>query len=102
MISALFRPIDVTSVIYVDVLREVQRDAVDHLGHLFGLDDKAGTASSVLAPRDGLEPSTHQDGQTSTVPRRRPRGGDPESVAITSASTSPATRLVSGRICPTK
>jgi hypothetical protein len=26
----------VTSAIYVDVLREVQRDAVDRLGHLFG------------------------------------------------------------------
>jgi hypothetical protein len=28
--------IGVTSAIYVDVLREVQRDAVDRLGHLFG------------------------------------------------------------------
>lgn len=30
--------IGVTSAIYVDVLREVQRDAVDRLGHLFGPD----------------------------------------------------------------
>ncbi|MGH3868691.1 MAG: tyrosine-type recombinase/integrase [Pseudonocardiaceae bacterium] len=36
--------IGVTSAIYVDVLREVQRDAVDRLGHLFGPDDEAGTA----------------------------------------------------------
>jgi integrase len=28
--------IGVTSAIYIDVLREVQRDAVDRLGHLFG------------------------------------------------------------------
>jgi integrase len=33
--------IGVTSAIYVDVLREVQRDAVDRLGHLFGPDDKS-------------------------------------------------------------
>ncbi len=32
--------IGVTSAIYVDVLREVQRDAVDRLGHLFGPDDE--------------------------------------------------------------
>ncbi|MGH3825006.1 MAG: hypothetical protein ACRDRA_19540 [Pseudonocardiaceae bacterium] len=31
--------IGVTSAIYVDVLREVQRDAVDRLGHLFGSDE---------------------------------------------------------------
>ncbi|MGH3906400.1 MAG: tyrosine-type recombinase/integrase [Pseudonocardiaceae bacterium] len=36
--------IGVTSAIYVDVLREVQRDAVDRLGHLFGPDDEAGGA----------------------------------------------------------
>jgi integrase len=36
--------IGVTSAIYVDVLREVQRDAADRLSHLFGLDDEAGTA----------------------------------------------------------
>ncbi len=35
--------IGVTSAIYVDVLREVQRDAVDRLGHLFGLDDETDT-----------------------------------------------------------
>lgn len=34
--------IGVTSSIYVDVLREVQRDAVDRLGHLFGADDDEG------------------------------------------------------------
>jgi hypothetical protein len=33
----------VTSAIYVDVLREVQRDAVDRLGHLFGRDDQTDT-----------------------------------------------------------
>ncbi|MCU1609737.1 MAG: hypothetical protein JWM45_1653, partial [Pseudonocardiales bacterium] len=33
----------VTSAIYVDVLREVQRDAVDRLGHLFGPDDESDT-----------------------------------------------------------
>jgi site-specific recombinase XerD len=36
--------IGVTSVIYVDVVREVQRDAVDRLSHLFGPDGKVGTA----------------------------------------------------------
>lgn len=36
--------IGVTSAIYVDVLREVQRDAVDRLGHLFGPNDEASTA----------------------------------------------------------
>lgn len=36
--------IGVTSAIYVDVIREVQRDAVDRLGHLFGPDDEASTA----------------------------------------------------------
>jgi integrase len=35
--------IGVTSAIYVDVLREVQRDAVDRLGHLFGPDDEPDT-----------------------------------------------------------
>jgi site-specific recombinase XerD len=35
--------IGVTSAIYVDVLREVQRDAVDRLGHLFGPDDESDT-----------------------------------------------------------
>ncbi|PZS19946.1 MAG: hypothetical protein DLM60_09420, partial [Pseudonocardiales bacterium] len=35
--------IGVTSAIYVDVLREVQRDAVDRLGHLFGPDDETDT-----------------------------------------------------------
>lgn len=35
--------IGVTSTIYVDVLREVQRDAVDRLGHLFGLGDDTDT-----------------------------------------------------------
>ena len=35
--------IGVTSAIYVDVLREVQRDAVDRLGHLFGPDDQTDT-----------------------------------------------------------
>ena len=41
--------IGVTSAIYVDVLREVQRDAVD----------PAGAGPRVVpAPRDGLEPST--------------------------------------------
>lgn len=35
--------ISVTSAIYVDVLREVQRDAVDRLGHLFGPDDEIDT-----------------------------------------------------------
>ncbi|MGB9279683.1 MAG: tyrosine-type recombinase/integrase [Pseudonocardiaceae bacterium] len=35
--------IGVTSAIYVDVLREVQRDAVDRLGHLFGADDESDT-----------------------------------------------------------
>ncbi|MGH3775250.1 MAG: hypothetical protein ACRDRR_05850 [Pseudonocardiaceae bacterium] len=34
--------IGVTSAIYVDVLREVQRDAIDRLGHLFGPDDETG------------------------------------------------------------
>jgi hypothetical protein len=34
----------VTSAIYVDVLREVQRDAVDRLSHLFGPADEADTA----------------------------------------------------------
>ncbi|MCA1696908.1 MAG: tyrosine-type recombinase/integrase [Actinobacteria bacterium] len=33
----------VTSAIYVDVIREVQRDAVDRLGHLFGPDDQSDT-----------------------------------------------------------
>ncbi|HEX8759261.1 MAG TPA: hypothetical protein VF734_04630 [Pseudonocardiaceae bacterium] len=32
-----------TSAIYVDVLREVQRDAVDRLGHLFEPDDETDT-----------------------------------------------------------
>lgn len=36
-------PIGVTSAIYVDGLREVQRDAVDHLGHLFGSGSDADT-----------------------------------------------------------
>jgi integrase len=36
--------IGVTSAIYVNVLRGVQRDAVDRLGHLFGSDDDASTA----------------------------------------------------------
>jgi integrase len=36
--------IGVTSAIYVDVLREVQRDAVDRLGHLFGSDHDADRA----------------------------------------------------------
>lgn len=35
--------IGVTSAIYFDVLREVQRDAVDRLGHLFGSDDETDT-----------------------------------------------------------
>ncbi|MGH3514252.1 MAG: tyrosine-type recombinase/integrase [Mycobacterium sp.] len=35
--------IGVTSAIYVDVLREVQRDAVDRLGHLFGPNDQTDT-----------------------------------------------------------
>ncbi|MBA2472744.1 MAG: site-specific integrase [Pseudonocardiales bacterium] len=35
--------IGVTSAIYVDVLREVQRDAVDRLGHLFGPDAESDT-----------------------------------------------------------
>jgi integrase len=35
--------IGVTSAIYVDVLQEVQRDAVDRLGHLFGPDDESDT-----------------------------------------------------------
>lgn len=35
--------IGVTSAIYVDVLREVQRDAVDRLGHLFGPYDESDT-----------------------------------------------------------
>jgi hypothetical protein len=35
--------IGVTSSIYVDVLREVQRDAVDRLRHLFGLGDDTDT-----------------------------------------------------------
>ncbi len=35
--------IGVTSAIYADVLREVQRDAVDRLGHLFGPDDETDT-----------------------------------------------------------
>ena len=35
--------IGVTSAIYVDVLREVQRDAVDRLGHLFEPDDETDT-----------------------------------------------------------
>lgn len=33
-----------TSAIYVDVLREVQRDTVDRLDHLFGPNNEAGTA----------------------------------------------------------
>ena len=33
----------VTSAIYVDVLRKVQRDAVDCLGHLFGPDGETDT-----------------------------------------------------------
>jgi hypothetical protein len=33
----------VTSAIYVDVLREVQCDAVDRLGNLFGPDDESDT-----------------------------------------------------------
>jgi hypothetical protein len=36
--------IGVTSAIYVDVLREVQRGAVDRLSHLFGPDGEVGTA----------------------------------------------------------
>ncbi len=35
--------IGVTSAIYVDVLREVQREAVDRLGHLFGSGDDTDT-----------------------------------------------------------
>ena len=37
--------IGVTSAIYVDVLREVQRDAVDRLSHLFGSDSRTETAT---------------------------------------------------------
>jgi integrase len=37
--------IGVTSAIYVDVLREVQRDAVDRLSHLFNPDNKTDTAT---------------------------------------------------------
>jgi site-specific recombinase XerD len=37
------RSIGVTSAIYVDVLREVQHDAVDCLSHLFGSDDETDT-----------------------------------------------------------
>jgi hypothetical protein len=66
----------VTSAIYVDVLREMQRDAVDRLGHLFGPDDETDTwlqvrselrsepvltginLRVVAAPRVGLEPTT--------------------------------------------
>lgn len=36
--------IGVTSAIYVDVLREVQRDAVDRLSHPFGPDNRTDTA----------------------------------------------------------
>jgi integrase len=36
--------IGVTSAIYVDVLREVQHDAVDRISHLFGPDGEVGTA----------------------------------------------------------
>jgi site-specific recombinase XerD len=35
--------IGVTSAIYVDVLREAQRDAVDRLSHLFGSDSGTDT-----------------------------------------------------------
>ncbi len=35
--------IGVTRAIYIDVLREVQRDAVDRLGHLFGSGDETDT-----------------------------------------------------------
>ncbi|HEX8935896.1 MAG TPA: tyrosine-type recombinase/integrase [Pseudonocardiaceae bacterium] len=35
--------IGVTSAIYVDVLREIQRDAIDRLGHPFGPDDETDT-----------------------------------------------------------
>ena len=35
--------IGVATAIYVDVLREVQRDAVDRLGHLFAPDDETDT-----------------------------------------------------------
>lgn len=37
--------IGVTSAIYVDVLRKVQRDAVDRLSHLFGSDNRTDTAT---------------------------------------------------------
>jgi integrase len=37
--------IGVTSAIYVDVLREVQRDAVDRLSHLFDPDNGTDTAT---------------------------------------------------------
>jgi integrase len=68
--------IGVTSAIYVDVLREVQRDAVDRLGHLFdptmrptpdqqvrselrSRSDRTWIGPRVLpAPRVGLEPTT--------------------------------------------
>jgi len=39
-----YNSIGVTNAIYVDVLREVQRDAVDRLSHLFGPDDEVDTA----------------------------------------------------------
>jgi hypothetical protein len=32
----------VTSAIYIDVLREAQRDAVDRFGYLFGPDNETG------------------------------------------------------------
>ena len=56
-------PIGVTSAIYVDVLREVQRDAVDRLGHLFGADDETDTwptsavRTAVTIPSYGDRPS---------------------------------------------
>jgi hypothetical protein len=64
--------IGVTSAIYVDVLREVQREAVDRLGHLFGQamtptrDQQVRSRPTltgvglcvVAAPRVGLEPTT--------------------------------------------
>ncbi|MBV8996294.1 MAG: hypothetical protein JO287_21910 [Pseudonocardiales bacterium] len=37
--------IGVTIAIYVDVLREVQRDAVDRLSHLFGSGNRTDTAT---------------------------------------------------------